>query len=583
MLFRHLGAFVGWFDLAAVEMVAASRGALDLLDGLARQSMIVIEHDTATRSARYRLLESLAEYARRELDDHGETAQAMLRHAVYYSDLAREQAARLRGQQGAALAVLDRERDNLIASLEWLLNAGESERALALAASLGSFWRLRGRYAEGISWLERVLASADALPPGLRLEAMNQLALLHYHTGRLDEAERTLTVAVALAQEHAERGHEARALDSLGLVQMAKQDLASATESYRAALALFQQNGERGGAALSRLHLGHIENLQGSHAATERAYHEAWSLVQGTNDLAAEALILSNLGEIAVRIGQFRRALGYYEQSLARWRVVGNPDRLAVVGANTAEVRLVLGDAAAALSLIETAAAQFRAVGNPAHLAATVYLQSAALAALGHHSEALVLMRESLDLYHQMGDWIDVVYALEAIVRLLAEGDDAGHAARLLGGADALREKERVADYPLFDRTAAEDVLRAALGEQEYDERWREGHQLLPEEVVAEAMFVGSAHDGPAIQMLVMQQRPRAVLPDTGTLTSRQIEILKLVAVGLSNREIGRTLAISDRTVERHLTAIFSALDVDRRSAAVARATSRGLLGASAY
>jgi ATP/maltotriose-dependent transcriptional regulator MalT len=67
-------------------------------------------------------------------------------------------------------------------------------------------------------------------------------------------------------------------------------------------------------------------------------------------------------------------------------------------------------------------------------------------------------------------------------------------------------------------------------------------------------------------------------LRDDEALTPRQLEILRMVADGLSNREIGGQLGNSARTVDRHLTAIFAAFDVDRRNAAVARATALGLL-----
>ena len=86
------------------------------------------------------------------------------------------------------------------------------------------------------------------------------------------------------------------------------------------------------------------------------------------------------------------------------------------------------------------------------------------------------------------------------------------------------------------------------------------------------------SEDGDPIDVLIV----RRVAPPSdirhGSLTPRQIDVLRLVADGKSNREIGQALAISDRTVERHLTAVFAALGVDRRSSAVAVATAAGLL-----
>jgi predicted ATPase/DNA-binding CsgD family transcriptional regulator/DNA-binding XRE family transcriptional regulator len=578
-LFRTLGVFAGWFDLAAVEGVTERVDALDRLASLARQSMIVVEFDAASQAARYRLLESLAAFAREVLERAGEAANAGDRHAAYYGTLAQELARGLRGSgQASLLARLDRERDNLVAALEWELACGDAAAAIALAAALGPYWRLRGHYAEGSTWLERALAHDAARAAPARLEALNQLGLLSYHSSRLDEALRVLQTAIDLAREFGDRDQEARALDTLGLVLVARRELPPAAVAHEAALALFLELGDRARAAMSRLHLGNMANLRGDHKTAERAYHEAWSLVQGTGDAAAEAQILSNLGEIAARTGRYSRALGYYERALTRYRAIGDPARIAAVATNTAEVQLVLGNAEAAVPLASDAVARFRQIGNPAFLADAIYVEAAALAAVGRGSAALTLFREMLALEQQHRDWIDSVYAIEAIAHLFADGGDPALAARLLGGAEVLREAHQVADYPLFDMVGTLASIRAELGGEAMAACWAEGRAFSPAEVVAEAMFVGEVDDGAPIQILVVRSQPQAFAYRDGALTDRQIDVLRLVAAGRSNREIGAALAISDRTVERHLTAIYGALDVDRRSAAVARAIALGLI-----
>lgn len=578
-LFRRLGVLVSWFDLAAVEFIAEHPRALDLLDGLARQSMVVVEHDPGAGAARYRLLESLGEFARGLLAAQGEAEMAAKRHAAYYAALTRELGAGLRGpHQVSLLAAIDRDYANISVALEWTIAAGSIAEAMAVAAALGPFWSLRGRYAEGCSWLERVLAQALEAGNAFRVAALIELGNLQYLASRFGEAKQTLTAAVELAREFSARDQEARALDTLGLVLAAQRELDAAWEAHEAALAIGRAIGDRGRAATSTLNLGRLTNLRGDQTAADRLFHEAWALAQGTDDTATKALILSHLGEVAARIGHLARALDFYERTLALFRAVGDPDRMAVVATNTAEVLLVLGKVESALPLASDAVTQFRGIGNPQHLAGATYIEGAALAAVGRLQEALALFRESLALYYEMDDWIDIVYAVEAIARLFAEGGDAAVAARLLGGVEVIREVDQVADYPLFDYRGTVAAIRAALGGDALRNSWGAGRSLTREALVAEALLVGDVADGKPIHVLLERRMVSPHVPRDGSLTPRQIDVLRLVAAGLSNREIGEALAISDRTVERHLTAIFTVLDVDRRSAAVAVATASGLL-----
>ena len=104
----------------------------------------------------------MAAYARQWLAENGETAATACKHAEYYGATARDLAAGLRGSaQANLLATFDREHDNLVAALEWMITSGETDAAIAMVAALGAYWRTRGYYAEGITWLERVLASAQ--------------------------------------------------------------------------------------------------------------------------------------------------------------------------------------------------------------------------------------------------------------------------------------------------------------------------------------------------------------------------------------------------------------------------------------
>ena len=150
--FRRLAVFHGGWTLDAAEAVVAgeditSHEVFDLLAHLVNRSMVVLEPGSPSR---YRMLETLRQYAVDELDGSGERDRAAARHAVFFRHVAEAAEQKLRGQgQRAALEQLRREHPNLRAALAWLsADPSRVEDGLRLAGSLALFWHL-GRHVEG--------------------------------------------------------------------------------------------------------------------------------------------------------------------------------------------------------------------------------------------------------------------------------------------------------------------------------------------------------------------------------------------------------------------------------------------------
>ncbi|MET9538805.1 BTAD domain-containing putative transcriptional regulator [Streptomyces sp. NPDC006553] len=152
---RRLAVFTGGADLTAAESVCADGGTdvLDLLGALVDKSLVVAGPDRDGEGMRFRLLETVAEYAGERLEESGERAATERRHLTYYRELARTTDPGLRGSgQVAATAFLEREHDNLRGALRTAVALGDEQEVLCLVHSLSWFWQLRHHQVDARTW-----------------------------------------------------------------------------------------------------------------------------------------------------------------------------------------------------------------------------------------------------------------------------------------------------------------------------------------------------------------------------------------------------------------------------------------------
>ncbi|MFE6066980.1 BTAD domain-containing putative transcriptional regulator [Streptomyces sp. NPDC056525] len=156
VVLRRLAVFTGGADLAAAEAVCADGGTpdvLDLLGALVDKSLVVAGPGRDGEGMRFRLLETVAEYAGERLEESGERAATERRHLTYYRELARTTDPELRGSgQVAATALLEREHDNLRGALRTAVALGDEQEVLCLVHSLSWFWQLRHHQVDARTW-----------------------------------------------------------------------------------------------------------------------------------------------------------------------------------------------------------------------------------------------------------------------------------------------------------------------------------------------------------------------------------------------------------------------------------------------
>jgi DNA-binding CsgD family transcriptional regulator len=204
-----------------------------------------------------------------------------------------------------------------------------------------------------------------------------------------------------------------------------------------------------------------------------------------------------------------------------------------------------------------------------------VFLIGLGLAAtdLGDYDRALAAFHEGLTLAAARGNLGNIIDGIESVARLAAMMGQADQATRLFGAGEALRE-ELVFPLSPTERAYHEPIvkkMRDALGGDGFAAGWAAGRSLSHEAALTEALAV----------RLDTAEKAKPATAHRGSshgLSEREVEVLRLLATGHSNREIGEALFISPATAARHVANIYTKLDVDSRAEATSFAHREGLV-----
>ena len=223
-LFARLAAFRGGWTLDAAEEVCGPGLTMNVIDGMASlvDKSLVRQQETGEGEVRFRMLETIHEFATERLASSGEQGEVRRRHAEHVRDLVEEAEPNLmREAQVLWLERLEREHDNVRAALDWSEAAGETDHALRTAAAMWRFWQLRGHLPEGRAQLERILAMPGASARGApRARALGALGGVRYWLGEYMAIESVYQEAVDIARELGDRRLLSRALFDLSFVPM---------------------------------------------------------------------------------------------------------------------------------------------------------------------------------------------------------------------------------------------------------------------------------------------------------------------------------------------------------------------------
>jgi ATP/maltotriose-dependent transcriptional regulator MalT len=538
----RLSVFAGGFGLAAAGAVAAGPDVpageiVGHLGALVDKSLVQFG-DTGPGLGRYRLLETVRQYTAGQLEKLGPAVAyaARIGHRDYYLALAEKAASHQRAaDQAEWLDRLDAELGNLRAAIAVSLAQPDPVPGLRLAASLRWYWGSRGHAAEGAGVLRALLDSPAAkeatLPRARGLAAAAWLAMVTGNYAASGEyCREALAIARAVGDEHLTAEmlyHEAR-----GLVRQGQSDVAPPL--IEQGLDLARRLGEHGLMARFLSVRGHTAYAAGDHASAVRD--------------TAEALRLYRLDGDRLQVAQMLGNRGCYE---------------------------LLDDLEAARRHLAEALDITRTLNDGSYICDATFNFGLAEYLGGAREAAETLFAESFDRATRAGLRPNIGYALLGLALVGYGGTGPGWSARLHGAADhALAELGESLD-PLEARLAGTDRqrLRSAMGDAAFEDEYAAGRALDHTQMLAlvrRANGPGSAGAGPA--------RPAGSGAAAPVLTPRELDVLRLVAQGLSNLDIARRLVLSEHTVHRHLANILRKLDLPSRAAAAAWGTRAGLV-----
>ncbi|MFN8484139.1 MAG: tetratricopeptide repeat protein [Anaerolineae bacterium] len=453
-LFRRLAVFAGGWTLDAAGQVCNAEGDLPaVLDGLISlvDKSLVTQAEQPDGEPRFRMLETIREYAEERLQQSGGADVVRRRHAAWCLSLADEASLHLTGpRQQEWLDRLAREHDNMRTALDWCMGAGEAELGLRLAAALGEFWALHAHLDEGRMRLARALAAAPAHGPDLtHARALDWASVLAYHQCNYAVAQAQAGEALALYRALGNRRGESRALDVMGDSANEMGDYVTGTALFEEALDIAREMGDTHQTASMLRQLGWAAMRVGDYALAESRLEEATAKSRLLGDAGGVAFCLSGLGELAAREVQYERARILLEESLVLRRVLN--------------YRWGIGATLGSLGWV--ALEQQDWVTARARLA------------------------ESLAVRQELGDMGGAAWCLERLADMALTLGDAERAVRLWSAAATLRTPIGSvidpADQPEHERNLA--AARAALGEAAFAAAWAASSAWTLKQAIAHA------------------------------------------------------------------------------------------------
>jgi predicted ATPase/DNA-binding CsgD family transcriptional regulator len=534
---RRLSVFAGGCSLATAEAVCTGEGVereqvLDLLASLISKSLVVAQ-TLQQGEARYSLLETIRQYAHEKLISSSEWSAIRDRHLQCFIQLTEETLPKLSSPyQQLWLNWLESEYDNIRATLTWAVGGDRIEDGLRIAVAIYQFWTIRDYAEEGLMWLERLLAQANGrIAPVVHANALAYAVFLAGFRGNTSAQIKYGGKAALLAEALGDEEREALRW-------------ALAAQAYAAQAA-------------------------GDNQTQYSINNRVIQLDRELEDIYQLGLILSLNSFTALSLGKYDEAHVMLDEALPLLREVGNPYRIAMALNFLGDLRRCEQNYSGAQTAYEESISYLRQLDAPRDLAS-------ALQNLGHTclhrddvARAHALFSEDMNIQLAQHNTPGISECLIGFAALAIEHDLPVAGARLLSAAVAIGGQRIVSTWAATKMEYEHylSLVRARLTEREFQAEQVAGQLFTLEQAVEYAQHLS-----------LKTAASHTARQSPGALTSRELEIAALIALGKSNGEIADELVVSKRTIEKHIAHIIIKLGVKNRAQIVRWAIETGLV-----
>lgn len=553
--FHKLSIFQGSFSFEAARGVIFGESPppddqdtlLDDLSSLLDKNFLVVESSTSGNS-RFRMLETIREFGMDQVRRENMEHELRMRHLNYYARTAPTEVDLAGSRQSVFLSQINEDIANIRFAMQTALDVGGEavNQGLVLASSTWRYWMNHGQFVTGRYWLTSLLereSSGDLL---IRARANNNLGNLVFELGDHLVARRCYQTAMQMYETAGFLDGVADELNNLGLILVHEGNFEAAREAMERSLQIREKVNDRTSIPTTLCNLGDIALFEGD-LEHGRTYHlQAYEIRCELENDRGIASSCYQLGTISIMQREWDAARAWYEQGMEIVNRIDDAYGLASLQLGMGLLDVHFGHYARAVEFLGNALQGFGRMGAQRMLLEVLNGIGHSGASLGYGADAVRLIsahealsqQYPLSVLRRKADWVDEFYhALRQQI-----GDDAWDRAWRIGSGWSLEE--------------ATEAARAILQRPTPDQHFSVSHT-----------GGDTAH----------QSQSDAIHLVAG-LTRRQTEVLKLLAQGLSDKDIAARLSISPRTAMTHVANILTKLNVNRRSAASSVAIRAGLI-----